>query len=60
MTKTKRKGTYKYPRRFSKKYCLSKPCNKMGFTEKASCRPYKNCYHKINNKQYLLESRYIH
>lgn len=23
---------------------MSKSCNKMGFTEKASCRPYKNCY----------------
>jgi hypothetical protein len=23
---------------------MSKPCNKMGFTERASCRPYKNCY----------------
>lgn len=25
---------------------MSKPCDKMGFTEKASCRPYKNCYKK--------------
>jgi hypothetical protein len=23
---------------------MSKTCDKMGFTEKASCRPYKNCY----------------
>ena len=36
--------TYKFPRRFSRSHCMSKPCNKMGFTEKASCRPYKNCY----------------
>jgi hypothetical protein len=38
------KKHYKFPRRFSRSYCLKKPCNKMGFTEKASCRPYKNCY----------------
>jgi hypothetical protein len=25
---------------------MSKTCDKMGFTEKASCRPYKNCYKK--------------
>lgn len=31
-------------RKWSKKYCLSKPCNEMGFSEKASCRPYINCY----------------
>jgi hypothetical protein len=37
---------YKFPRRFSKAHCMSKSCDKMGFTEKASCRPYKNCYHK--------------
>lgn len=35
---------YKYPRRFSRMYCMKKPCRKMGFTLKASCRPYKNCY----------------
>ena len=32
------------PRKYSKSYCDSTPCNKMGFTQKASCRPYKNCY----------------
>jgi len=36
--------TYKFPRRFSRTYCMKKPCGRMGFTEKASCRPYKNCY----------------
>jgi len=35
---------YKKPRKYSKSYCDSTPCNKMGFTQKASCRPYKNCY----------------
>lgn len=38
------KKQYKFPRRFSRKHCMSKTCDKMGFTEKASCRPYKNCY----------------
>jgi hypothetical protein len=23
---------------------MKTPCTKMGFTQKASCRPYKNCY----------------
>jgi hypothetical protein len=36
---------WSFPRRFSKAHCMSKSCDKMGFTEKASCRPYKNCYH---------------
>lgn len=31
-------------RRYSRKYCKKTPCRKMGFTQKASCRPYKNCY----------------
>lgn len=35
---------FKKPRKYSKSYCSSTPCNKMGFTQKASCRPYKNCY----------------
>ena len=37
---------YKFPRRFSRGHCMRKTCKKMGFTEKASCRPYKNCYMK--------------
>ena len=40
----KEQGKYKKPRKYSKSYCESTPCNKMGFTQKASCRPYKNCY----------------
>ena len=36
--------TAKSTRKFSKSYCLKKSCNKMGFSEKASCRYYKNCY----------------
>ena len=31
-------------RLMSKKYCRKTPCRRMGFTQKASCRPYKNCY----------------
>jgi len=38
------KKTAKSTRKFSKGYCMNKSCNKMGFTEKASCRYYKNCY----------------
>ena len=34
----------KKPRKYSQSYCKSTPCEKMGFTQKASCRPYKNCY----------------
>ena len=37
-------------RHFSKEYCKKKPCLKMGFSEKASCRPYKNCYKKSLKK----------
>lgn len=33
-------------RRYSRKYCKKTPCRKMGFTQKASCRPYKNCYRR--------------
>ncbi len=40
----KGKHNFKKPRKYSKSYCESTPCNKMGFTQKASCRPYKNCY----------------
>jgi hypothetical protein len=32
------------PRKWDKKHCMSKTCDEMGFSEKASCRPYKNCY----------------
>uniref|UniRef100_A0A6C0CH08 Uncharacterized protein n=1 Tax=viral metagenome TaxID=1070528 RepID=A0A6C0CH08_9ZZZZ len=31
-------------RRFTRKQCKTFKCSKMGFTQKASCRPYKNCY----------------
>ena len=35
---------YKKPRKMSKSYCEKTPCKDMGFSQKASCRPYKNCY----------------
>lgn len=40
----KEQKKYKKPRKYSKSYCTSTPCGEMGFTQKASCRPYKNCY----------------
>jgi hypothetical protein len=45
-------GGRRKTRRFNKKrlmskaYCKKTPCKKMGFTQKASCRPWKNCYRK--------------
>ena len=33
-------------RKMTRRYCKKTPCKKMGFTQKASCRPYKNCYRK--------------
>jgi hypothetical protein len=33
-------------RRFTRKQCKKFKCKNMGFTQKASCRPYKNCYRK--------------
>lgn len=35
---------YKKPRKMSKSYCEKTSCDDMGFSQKASCRPYKNCY----------------
>jgi len=37
---------FKKTRLMSKAYCKKTPCKKMGFTQKASCRPWKNCYRK--------------
>ena len=33
-------------RLMTRKYCNKTPCKKMGFTQRASCRPWKNCYRK--------------
>jgi hypothetical protein len=35
---------FKKPRKMSQSYCKKTPCSSMGFSQKASCRPYKNCY----------------
>jgi len=35
---------FKKPRKWGSSYCKKTPCSKMGFSQKASCRPYKNCY----------------
>jgi superoxide dismutase len=35
---------YEQPRKWDRAHCESKTCDEMGFSEKASCRPYKNCY----------------
>jgi hypothetical protein len=43
-------------RLMSRKYCKKTPCRKMGFTQKASCRPYKNCYRKVTRRR--VRSRY--
>lgn len=37
-------GGRRKTRKFKRKYCKKTACKKMGFTQKASCRPYKNCY----------------
>lgn len=38
------KRKWKMPRKMSRKYCKKTPCRKMGFTQRSSCRPYKNCF----------------
>lgn len=35
---------FKKPRKYSPSYCKKTPCKSMGFSQKASCRPFKNCY----------------
>lgn len=31
-------------RKMSRKYCRKTTCRKMGFSQRSSCRPYKNCF----------------
>ena len=38
-------------RRFTRKQCKKFKCAKMGFTQKASCRPYKNCYRSKKSRK---------
>jgi hypothetical protein len=42
--RSRRRKSYKMPRKMSRKYCKKTPCKKMGFTQRSSCRPYKNCF----------------
>ena len=42
---------FRFPRKYSRTYCLKTACKRMGFTQKASCRPYKNCYTKRAKRQ---------
>ena len=54
----KESSEFKMPRKWDKDHCESKSCDDMGFSEKASCRPYKNCYEKSAKRvaQRYLES----
>lgn len=48
---------------------MKKPCAAMGFTERASCRPYKNCYkggaatkrssRKVNHPKFFYKTEHI-
>lgn len=40
----KEQDKYSKPRKYSKSYCKTTSCDKMGFSQKASCKPYKDCY----------------
>ena len=54
----KESSDYKMPRKWDKKHCESKSCDEMGFSEKSSCRPYKNCYGDKTgfNRQYMISN----
>jgi len=41
--------TYRMPRKYSRSYCRKTTCKKMGFTQRSSCRPYKNCFRSGRN-----------
>ena len=53
MPSSVRVADYEMPRKFDRKHCESKTCDDMGFTEKASCRPYKNCYKSASGRHQL-------
>jgi hypothetical protein len=44
-------------RRFTRKQCKKFTCAKMGFTQKASCRPYKNCYLQKKKQKKTTKNR---
>lgn len=43
-TSLQRGSGFKFPRKWSKSYCKKTSCKKMGFSQRSSCRPYKNCF----------------
>lgn len=60
MGMTKRK--FKFPRKYSKNYCKKTTCDNMGFTQRSSCRPYKNCFksglrHRATLKRKILKKK---
>lgn len=46
--KEKKSKEYKMPRKWDKDHCESKTCDEMGFSEEASCAPYKKCPKKAS------------
>jgi hypothetical protein len=40
------------PRKMTRRYCKTTPCRKMGFTQRASCRPWKNCSRQHRSGRY--------
>lgn len=57
----KAKKSYSMPRKWDEDHCKSKTCDEMGFSEKASCRPYKDCYktsHRIERRELLASICY--
>lgn len=48
---SKTRKHFKFPRKYSKSYCRKTSCKKMGFTQRSSCRPYKNCFQKGGDDQ---------
>ena len=41
---------WKMSRKMSRAYCKRTPCRRMGFTQRASCRPYKNCFTRTRGR----------
>lgn len=61
----KSSASYKMPRKWDRAHCESKSCDEMGFSEKASCRPYVDCYggeegvKRSNSGSSRVASRYL-
>lgn len=56
MKKSQLKKTPKITRKWSKDYCKKTSCKKMGFSQKASCRVYKNCYKKSSKSKNITKN----